>query len=53
MELGFTILPGYIALLTMNNSMIQPLDVKLLYLDLHVSYRKESNSVAVKKSLKY
>lgn len=51
MELGFTILPGYIAPLTMNNSVIQSLDVDLLYLDLHVSYRKESNSVAVKKIL--
>jgi len=47
--LGCTILPGYIAPLTMNNTVIRPLDVELPYLDLYVSYRKDGNSVAVKK----
>ena len=49
MGLGCTILPGYIAPLTMNNSVIRPLDVELPYLDLYVSYRKHSNSFAVQK----
>ncbi len=49
--LGCTILPGYIAPLTMNNTVIRPLDVELPYLDLYVSYRKEGNSVAVTKFL--
>ncbi|MEK5754976.1 DNA-binding transcriptional regulator HcaR [Acinetobacter variabilis] len=49
--LGCTILPGYIAPLTMNNTVIRPLDVELPFLDLYVSYRKDSNSVAVKKFL--
>lgn len=49
--LGCTILPGYIAPLTMNNTVIRPLDVELPYLDLYVSYRKDGNSVAVKKFL--
>ncbi|NNP72324.1 RpiR family transcriptional regulator [Acinetobacter defluvii] len=49
MGLGCTILPGYIAPLTMNNSVIRPLDVELPYLDLYVSYRKNSNSTAVQK----
>ena len=47
--LGCTILPGYIAPLTMNNTVIRPLDVELPFLDLYVSYRKNSNSVAVHK----
>lgn len=51
MGLGCTILPGYIAPLTMNNTVIRPLDVELPFLDLYVSYRKDSNSVAVKKFL--
>ncbi|WP_104472098.1 DNA-binding transcriptional regulator HcaR [Acinetobacter indicus] len=51
MGLGCTILPGYLAPLTMNNTVIRPLDVELPYLDLYVSYRKESNSVAVTKFL--
>ncbi|MFV5490837.1 DNA-binding transcriptional regulator HcaR [Acinetobacter sp. ASP199] len=51
MGLGCTILPGYIAPLTMNNTVIRPLDVELPYLDLYVSYRKDGNSVAVKKFL--
>lgn len=49
--LGCTILPGYIAPLTMNNTVIRPLDIELPYLDLYVSYRKDGNSVAVKKFL--
>ncbi len=51
MGLGCTILPGYIAPLTMNNTVIRPLDIELPYLDLYVSYRKESTSMAVKKFL--
>jgi len=35
----------------MNNTVIRPLDVELPFLDLYVSYRKDSNSVAVKKFL--
>lgn len=49
MGLGCTILPGYIAPLTMNNTVIRPLDVELPYLDLYVSWRKNSESVAVNK----
>lgn len=49
MGLGCTILPGYIAPLTMNNTVIRPLDVELPYLDLYVSYRKNTSSVAVEK----
>lgn len=49
MGLGCTILPGYIAPLTMNNTVIRPLDVELPYLDLYVSYRKHTNSIAVDK----
>lgn len=49
MGLGCTILPGYIAPLGLNNTVIRPLDVELPYLDLYVSYRKNSNSVAVQK----
>ena len=51
MGLGCTILPGYIAPLTMNNTVIRPLDIELPYLDLYVSYRKNSSSVAVDKFL--
>ena len=47
--LGCTILPGYIAQHTMNNTVIRPLDVELPSLDLFVSYRKNSNSTAVQK----
>ena len=47
--LGCTILPGYIATLTMNNTVIRPLDVELTSIDLFVSYRKNSNSTAVQK----
>jgi LysR family transcriptional regulator, hca operon transcriptional activator len=49
MGLGCTILPGYIAPLAMNNTVIRPLDVELPYLDLYVSYKKSPNSVAVQK----
>ena len=49
MGLGCTILPGYIAPLTMSNTVIRPLDIELPSLDLYVSYRKQSSSVAIKK----
>ncbi|WP_298147051.1 DNA-binding transcriptional regulator HcaR [uncultured Acinetobacter sp.] len=49
MGLGCTILPGYIAPLTMSNTVIRPLDVELPHLDLYVSYRKNSTSLAVTK----
>lgn len=49
MGLGCTILPGYIAPLTMNNTVIRALDVELPYLDLYVSYHKNSKSIAVQK----
>ena len=49
MGLGCTILPGYIAPLTMSNTVIRPLDVELPHLDLYVSHRKQSSSVAVSK----
>ena len=42
MGLGCTILPGYIAPLTMDNTVIRPLDVELPYLDLYVSYHKNN-----------
>ena len=51
MGLGCTILPGYVAPLTMENTVIRPLDVELPYLDLYVSYGKNSNSPAVQKFL--
>ncbi|ENW29737.1 DNA-binding transcriptional regulator HcaR [Acinetobacter lwoffii] len=51
MGLGCTILPGYIAPLTMDNSVIRPLDVELPYLDLYVSYHKNNKSYAVSKFL--
>lgn len=49
MGLGCTILPGYIAPLTMDNTVIRPLDVELPYLDLYVSYHKNNKSYAVSK----
>ena len=49
MGLGCTILPGYIAPLTMSNTVIRPLDIELPYLDLYVSSRKNSSSAAVQK----
>ena len=51
MGLGCTILPGYIAPLTMDNTVIRPLDVELPYLDLYVSYHKNNKSYAVSKFL--
>ncbi|WP_180039666.1 DNA-binding transcriptional regulator HcaR [Acinetobacter sp. YH12100] len=51
MGLGCTILPGYIAPLTMDNTVIRPLDVELPYLDLYVSYHKNNKSYAVTKFL--
>lgn len=51
MGLGCTILPGYIAPLSMENTVIRPLKVDLPFLDLYISYRKNSNSTAVKKFL--
>lgn len=49
MGLGCTILPGYIAPLSMNNTVIRPLNVELPQLDLYVSYRKDTHSIAVQK----
>ncbi|WP_336930082.1 DNA-binding transcriptional regulator HcaR [Acinetobacter tandoii] len=51
MGLGCTILPGYIAPLTMSNTVIRPLEIELPYLDLYVSYRKNNSSLAVNKFL--
>ncbi|WP_191111984.1 DNA-binding transcriptional regulator HcaR [Acinetobacter lwoffii] len=51
MGLGCTILPGYIAPLTMDNTVIRPLDVELPYLDLYVSYHKNNKSYVVSKFL--
>ena len=49
MGLGCTILPAYIAPLTMTNTVIRSLDVELPSLDLFVSYRKNSTAEAVQK----
>jgi LysR family transcriptional regulator, hca operon transcriptional activator len=49
MGLGCTILPGYIAPLSMNNTVIRPLDVELPFIDLYASYRKSSASSSVNK----
>lgn len=49
MGLGCTILPGYIAPLSMNNSVIRPLDVELPFIDLYASYRRDSSSQSVAK----
>ncbi len=49
MGLGCTILPGYIAPLSMNNTVIRSLNVELPQLDLYVSYRKNNSSLSVKK----
>ncbi|WP_089605832.1 DNA-binding transcriptional regulator HcaR [Acinetobacter piscicola] len=49
MGLSCTILPAYIAPLTMNNTVIRPLDIELPHLDLYVSYRKKFTSIAVQK----
>lgn len=49
MGLGCAILPAYIEPLTVNNTVIRPLEAELPYLDLFVSYRKESESLGIKK----
>ncbi|MHA3057790.1 DNA-binding transcriptional regulator HcaR [Acinetobacter sp. ANC 4641] len=49
MGLGCAILPAYIEPLTVNNTVIRPLEVELPYLDLFVSYRKQSESLGIKK----
>ena len=49
MNLGCTLLPGYIAPLTMSNTIIRPLDVELPSIDLYASYRKNSDSSGVHK----
>lgn len=49
MGLGCTILPGYITPLVTSNTVIRQLDIELPYLDLYVSYRKNSTSIAVQK----
>lgn len=51
MGLGCAILPGYIAPLVMNNTVIRPLSIDLPQLDLYVSYHKNNQSTAVKKFL--
>lgn len=48
MGLGCTILPGYITPLSLDNSVVRPLSVELPQLDLYVSYRKDTTSIAVK-----
>ncbi|MEQ1303072.1 DNA-binding transcriptional regulator HcaR [Acinetobacter radioresistens] len=47
--LGCTILPGYIAPLMMENTVILPLSVELPFLDLYVSYRKDTALVTAHK----
>lgn len=47
--LGCTILPGYIAPLMMENTVIRPLSVELPFLDLYVSYRKDTALVTAHK----
>jgi len=47
--LGCTILPGYIAPLMMENTIIRPLSVELPFLDLYVSYRKDTALVTAHK----
>lgn len=49
MHLGCTFLPGYIAPLTMSNTVIRPLDVELPSIDLYASYRKNNSSNGVNK----
>ena len=49
MGLGCTILPGYVIPLTMENTVIRPLEVELPSLDLFVSYRKNTAAVTVQK----
>ncbi len=47
--LGCTILPAYVAPLGVSNTVVRPLDVDLPSLDLFVSYRKNTESVGVKR----
>lgn len=49
MNMGCTILPAYVSQLTAKNTVIRPLDVELPSLDLYFSYRKNSESLGVKK----
>jgi LysR family transcriptional regulator, hca operon transcriptional activator len=49
MGLGCTILPGYIAPLSMHNTVIRPLDVELPFIDLYASFRRETGSQSVVK----
>ena len=49
--LGCTILPGYVAPLSMNNTVIRPIEVELPYLNLYVNYRKNNSSLVVTKFL--
>lgn len=48
MGLGCAILPSYVAPLTQGNIVTRPVDVDLPYLDLFVSYKKNSESLGVK-----
>lgn len=49
MNLGCTFLPGYIAPITMENTVIRQLDVELPSIDLYASYRKNNPSDGVRK----
>ncbi|MDY6530503.1 DNA-binding transcriptional regulator HcaR [Acinetobacter faecalis] len=49
MDLGCTILPAYITPLSMDHSVVRPLNVELPQIDLYVSHRKENTSNAVKR----
>ena len=49
MNLGCTLLPAYIAPLTMSNTLIRPVEVELPSIDLYASYRKTNDSVGVRK----
>lgn len=48
MGLGCTILPAYITPLSMDHSVVRPLNVELPQIDLYVSHRKDNTSNAVK-----
>ncbi|MDY6488486.1 DNA-binding transcriptional regulator HcaR [Acinetobacter faecalis] len=49
MRLGCTILPAYITPLSMDHSVVRPLNVELPQIDLYVSHRKDNTSNAVKR----
>ena len=49
MGLGCTILPAYITPLSMDHSVVRPLNVELPQIDLYVSHRKDNTSNAVKR----